>query len=529
MQNYSNEEQNIFEEKRKFLLSLRKNKINFKLFEGRNITKFNNKKTRNIFDENKNITIIDVKSKFNEILLNENTTENGFLNILNELFKYFESFIKYNKDIDINGEIIESSVKEKIYENLILHEYINNEEILLNVLLILSMEIFLYNHFSNLKLYKYKFISEDKYIYLLSLILNSDNEEIIYNAFKFIGLLTKDSKDISEKLFDYKTLEQIINNNQFDNNIEVIKLKIFCISNFELESKFEKDPQLSLKIQNFYISIFNEYILNKEIEKELFQYFIKTIKNLSFCTHEIYIQNLLDSNIISFLINFDKINYSITESLLTIIGNMSIISNEELLSRLHKEVIEYLLNIILKDKINDFLMGLTLWNINNFLESKNLCYDTFFKNNLIAIYKNYILNHEVIEENIFKEICLSYKNLIVCIINSKEYFLFIKHNIITSIIDGFKKIKNINNLEKTGRNIIEALILLFTINDDYISDFNKFTFESKGGNEYIFDKINNIFLGKKNNENNNLSEENNNEENRILKIIDLIKKNLLDN
>ena len=505
-------------------------KINFKLFEGRNISKTKNKKAGNIFDEDKNITISNIKSKFNEILLEANTTEKNFSNILNELLKQFESFIEYNKIIDIKGEIIESSVMEKIYENLILHGYINNEEILLNVLLLFSIELFLCNNFTVLKIYKYKFISEDKYINLYSLILKSSSDEIIYNAYKFIALLAKDSADIFIKLYDYKILEQIINCNKFDNNKEIIKLKLFCISNFALDSKYNEDFKLSLKIQNLYISIFNEFIINKEIENELFLYFVKTIKNLSFCSNEIYLQNLLDSNIIQFLINFDKKNNSITEDLLTIIGNMSIILNEEILSRLHKEVIEYLLNIIIDDKLNVFLIGLTLWCINNFLEGKNLCYEIFFKNELISIYKNYILNHEVLDENIFKEICLSYNNLSVYIIESKQYFLFIKHDLITLIIDGFKKIKEINNLEKTGKNIIEFLILLFTVNDKYISDYNKFTFESQGGNEYIFNKINNIFLEKGDNGiSDNICDENNKDENRLLKIIDLIKKNLLNN
>ena len=72
---------------------------------------------------------------------------------------------------------------------------------------------------------------------------------------------------------------------------------------------------------------------------------------------------------------------------------MSITSNDEILSRLHKEVIQYLLNIIKDEKSDDFLLGLAIWNINNFLESKNLCSDTFFKNDLISIYKNSRFHH----------------------------------------------------------------------------------------------------------------------------------------
>ena len=531
MKSDSFEEQNIFEERRKFLLSLRKNKINRKLFEGRHITKSNNIKTSNIFDENNNLTFDNIKAKFDDILLDINSNEENFLNILDKLLENFSSFIECNKNLEINEEIIKSPVIEKIYENLMIHGYINNQKILLDVLLIFSIELFLYNHFPDLKLllYKSKFISEDKYIYLLFSVLNIDSEEIIYNTYKFISLLAKDSEDIFNKLYEYKILEHIIDNNKFNNNIEVIKLKLLCISNFKLESKYNDDYSLSLKIQNLYIFIFNEYILNKEIEDELFKYFVEVLDILSFCTNEIYLQKLLDSKIISFLINFSEKKNSINRNLLKIIGNMSITSNEEILSSLRKEVIQYLLNVIKDEKSDDFIIGLTIWNINNFLESKTLCYDTFFKNDLLSIYKNYILNHEVMNENTFKEICLSYKYLVIAINESKNYVLLQKTNLITLIIEGFRKIKYISNLEKTGNNIIEVLCLLFTINDEYVADFNKFTFESNGGIEDIFDRIINIFLEQNNKDNDYITEENSNDEIVLLKIIDFIKKKFFNN
>ena len=125
MKSYSFEEQNIFEERRKFLLSLRKNKINRKLFEGRHITKSNNIKTSNIFDENNKLTIDNIKAKFDDILLDINSNEENFLNILDKLLENFSSFIECNKNLEINEEIIKSPVIEKIYENLMIHGYIN--------------------------------------------------------------------------------------------------------------------------------------------------------------------------------------------------------------------------------------------------------------------------------------------------------------------------------------------------------------------------------------------------------------------
>ena len=132
-------------------------------------------------------------------------------------------------------------------------------------------------------------------------------------------------------------------------------------------------------------------------------------------------------------------------------------------------------------------------------------------------------------ENTFKEICLSYKYLVIFINETKNYVLFQKTNLITLIIEGFRKIKYISNLEKTGNNIIEVLCLLFTVNNEYIADFNKFTFESNGGIEYIFDKINYLFLEQNNKNNENITEEYNNDEIGILKIIDFIKKKFFNN
>ena len=134
MKNYSIEDQNIFEERTKFLLSLRKNKINLILFERRKLSEIRNKKALDLFNENKNndinnITIENVKSKLNDILLVQNTSENNFSNLLNEIIDNIYTFSNNHNIENIDEEIIESSVIEKIYNNLTINGYINNEEI----------------------------------------------------------------------------------------------------------------------------------------------------------------------------------------------------------------------------------------------------------------------------------------------------------------------------------------------------------------------------------------------------------------
>ena len=533
MNDYSTEEEKVIEEKRNFILSIRKRKINFKLFEGRNITRFNSKNISNIFDAENNNIIINIKSKFNEIFLEENNNEEKFLIILDDLIENLHCLFKNKKIKYISEEIIESSVIEKIYDCLMINKYINNNEIVSLVLIIFSLIIFLYNKFPHLTIYKNKFLDNEKFIILYSSLLNSNDDEVIYYTYKFIGLLAHDSKDIFTKLFDNKILEQIINNKNFENNIDIITIKLGCISNFNLSSGYKKDIPLSLKIQNLYIFIFNEYILKNNYTNELLEHFVKIIKNLSNVTDDVYLRNLLNSKIISFLIKYDKENNNkLTENILIIIGNMNFTSNEEIISELHKEVIKYLINIISNEKYkyNNYILGLALWNINSFLEIKNLCYETFFKYDLISIYKNYLLENQIINDNTFNEICLSFKNLIIYIIEDKNFFYIKEHNIISLIIEGFKKINNNNDLIKITENIINVLLLLFTINNKDISNSFITIFENLGGIEYIFDKIRELILEKhKNNLKNGINKEKDKKENEILKLIDIIQKNVFGN
>ena len=526
MKEHSIEDQNILIERKNFLLSLRKNKINFKLFERRNLALVNDKKIINIFDENNNIKIADIKSKFNDLLLIEDTNEEKFLNILCDLLNNFSKFIESNKIKNINEEIIESAVIEKIYSILIIKGYINNEEILTIILIIVSIEIFIYNHLSKLKLYKQKYIANEKYINLISSLLKIDNEKIAYHTYKLIALLSTGSKDIFHKLNEYKILEQIIKKNEFVKKLDLIKIKLYCISKFKLE--FEHEKNLSLEIQNLYIGIFKEYILDNNFDNELLVYFVKVIKNLSFCVNDVYLKNLLDSKIISFLLDFDEINKTITKDLLKIIGNMSSTLNEEIYLKLYLEVLQYLIDIILNITNNNSIIGLALWNINNFCVNKNLCFDIFFEQNLILIYKNYILENDIIDENVFNEICLSLHNLLLSINQFEKYYLVREHNLIILIITAFQKIKTFNNIYKTGKNIIELILLLFMIKDKEVSLYNKFCFEINGGNECIFDKIEFLLLEQNKNNQNITLEKNKNNEDELLEYMEALKKIILN-
>ena len=204
MNKYNDEEKNILQEKRNFLLNLRKNKINKKLLEQRNkyfkidIEKKRVNKNISYFNDSlKNSFIINVKFKFNG-LLNKINNEQNFLQCLNELFEFIKN--SFN-DIDLNRiseSLVDSLTIEKIFESLTIKKFIINKEILNLILLIFSCIIFIYNHLQNIDELKYTFISKGNYIDLYSSLFKIQDDEVIYNSLKFIGLLAHDSIKIME-------------------------------------------------------------------------------------------------------------------------------------------------------------------------------------------------------------------------------------------------------------------------------------------------------------------------------------------
>ena len=118
--------------------------------------------------------------------------------------------------------------------------------------------------------------------------------------------------------------------------------------------------------------------------------------------------------------------------------------------------------------------------------------------------------------------------MIIYIIEDKNYIYFKEHNIISLIIENFKKINNNNDIIKIAENTINVLLLLFSINYKDISNSFITIFENLGGIEYIFDTIREIILEKhKNNLHNEINKEKDKKENELLKLIDIIQKKIL--
>ena len=527
MKQYNDIEISIINEKRNFLLSLRKKKLNKNLFEKRSnyVNKNNENQNLNFVEEEKHNTFINnIKFKFNELLLEINKDETNYINILNDIIKFLQS--SFN-DIELNKiekPLIETKVIAKIYNDLTIKKYIKNYEILNLLLIIFSCIIFLYNYCQNSDILKNNFISGNKYILLYLSLLDIENDEVIYNLYKFIGLLSHNSVEIKKILFNAKFLEKIINNNLYDNEKDIIEVKIWCISQFDMNNIYNENIDLCLKLQDFYILVFNNYLLKNIHNNEFLVNYLKIITNLSFCMNEDYIKNLLNSKIIDFFLD-SNINKQLSKkNLLLIIGNMNYISEPKSICQLYILTIQYLINIILDKKNGEDIIGLSLWCINNYTIYKELCLDIYFKKNLLTINKNYIIKNQKISGNIFYEICLGYANLIRCINDDKKYILIKEYNIMSLIIEGFKKVEIFQNI-KIGASVIEIIFALLTFDNEELVNYNRYIFESEGGNEHIFGKINNILLQ----QNNIYNEEKNDAiEYNILEFIKYIKIKLLD-
>ena len=534
MNKYIKEQIENLNEKRSFLLSLRKRKLNKKIIENRSnysninaVKSKNEEKLKNLEKEEKNNSFIKfIKCKFNELCSNKNKEEKIYTNILNEIMEYLSDNFQRIELNKVSESLIESQTLENIFNDLIIKKYINNTEIINLILIIYSCILFIYNHFINSEELKSIFISNQKYINLYLSLFKFEDEEIIYNSYKFLGILSHNSNEIKRKLLDNNILEKIINNNMYNNKIEIIEVKLWCIAQFDIIRNYDEKTNINiyLQIQIFYINIFDNYLNKGNYNIELLKNFLNVLNNLSLLKNEQYINNLLNSKIMNFLLE-ENINKNLPkEKLLTLIGNMNSFENPKISLEIYKLAIQFLINIIFDINTNVEIVNLSLWCINNFTSDKDLCLDIFFGKNLLSLYKNYIIKNEKIDENIFIEICIGYTNLLHKVDKNKIIILIKEYNIMSLIIQGFKKIEKINKIIRLGENVIGIIFILLTICNEELVNYNRFIFDSKGGNEYIFEKINFIILERKNLKDKKLEQRQYN----ILEFINYIKKKLLD-
>ena len=430
------------EERYKTKLSLRKKKLQEKISERRKIEFTNN----NIIDTENKFHLKDFiflnmsfKDLINQMLVDYKEKEK-IKNLLLKMCNVLKERIN-SEGITLIGNIynfnmndfIENNWINNLYQIIIL--YLKDPDIIVIIsrLLCYSSDFFnkdVVNENNNINLLYDKtdhlnrcgyFISSDKYIDLYNKLFDiylkekkEINEEIIYHLVFFIGNLALNEPDNQENLYISRTLNYILDSVDMEKDSNVlIDVKIWCLSKFDLKEKFLIDLDLSLKIQKIYIELFmNQFKfnlfdgINRDMnEDNIFYNFLKLIENSSNCTEVDYVQNLIKSNILEFLM--DNINNKSTKMILSILYIFLNLTNAEtsLLNRLiNIGLIQFFKNIFSDKTLDKEIYNVAIISINNLLNEPQLWNKVLLDGGILKIFCVW-LKDKNIDANFFNEIC----------------------------------------------------------------------------------------------------------------------------
>ena len=430
------------EDRYKTKLSLRKKKLQEKISERRKIEYTNNNiiDTENKFHLKDFIFLnISFKDLINQMLVDYKEKEkikNLLLKMCNVLKERINSvgitLIGNIYNFNMN-DFIENNWINNLYQIIIL--YLKDPDIIVIIsrLLCYSSDFFnkdavnennninlLYDKTDHLNRCGY-FISSDKYIDLYNKLFDiylkekkEINEEIIYHLVFFIGNLALNEPDNQENLYISRTLNYILDSVDMEKDSNVlIDVKIWCLSKFNLKEKFLIDLDLSLKIQKIYIELFmNQFKfnlfdgINRDMnEDNIFYNFLELIVNSTNCTEVDYVQNLIKSNILEFLM--DNINNKSTKMILSILYIFLNLTNAEtsLLNRLiNIGLIQFFKNIFSDKTLDKEIYNVAIISINNLLNEPQLWNKVLLDGGIL---KNFCvwLKDKNIDANFFNEIC----------------------------------------------------------------------------------------------------------------------------
>ena len=430
------------EERYKTKLSLRKKKLQEKISERRKIEYTNN----NIIDTENKFHLKDFiflnmsfKDLINQMLVDykeKAKIKNLLLKMCNVLKERINSegitLIGNIYNFNMN-DFIENNWINNLYQIIIL--YLKDPDIIVIIsrLLCYSSDFFnkdVVNENNNINLLYDKtdhlnrcgyFISSDKYIDLYNKLFDiylkekkEINEEIIYHLVFFIGNLALNEPDNQENLYISRTLNYILDSVDMEKDSNVlIDVKIWCLSKFDLKEKFLIDLDLSLKIQKIYIELFmNQFKfnlfdgINRDMnEDNIFYNFLELIVNSTNCTEVDYVQNLIKSNILEFLM--DNINNKSTKMILSILYIFLNLTNAEtsLLNRLiNIGLIQFFKNIFSDKTLDKEIYNVAIISINNLLNEPQLWNKVLLDGGILKIFCVW-LKDKNIDANFFNEIC----------------------------------------------------------------------------------------------------------------------------
>ena len=525
-QNNSNKDNQLFqinEDRYKMRLTLRKKKLEENLAKSRKIDFFNN------INNNSNNVKINTE-KF--IILNE-----SFTNLISQIAIDYQDEIKLkillekikiilnerckNKNAELIGKRYQFTVDdlyknnwiEKFYELILI--YLKNSEIMELIILILYLSSEFIKYFSendnllidnNSQLNKNGyFISSDKYIDLYNKILDMYNKEkndrIIYFMLFFISNIVEEDKGNQKSLFISGTLNYIINSIDIEKDTSLeIDAKIWCIGKFDLEEKYNINLDLTLKIQNIYVELFLNQEkfnlfdgINKEMdENNIFYNFLKLIDNTSYCTQVAYIETLLKSNILEFLMdNINNENKEIINIILDTYINLTTAETSLLNRLIDIGVLKFLVTIVKDKTLNNDIHNKALVSINNLLMEPQLWNKVLFDNQVLKLFC-ILLQDKNIDKDNFSEICIGLRGILFYLKEDDlkkivdEYFIIQLTTIaMKNILEANKKLDPSHCLF-----YLTLIIKYMSVDYDDIKGNIFFKFQSVGGLELIDQIIN---------------------------------------
>ena len=445
--------------------------------EDRNIEFFNN--INNNFNNNKidleKINLIN--EKFTNLIKQIRMDPENEIKLKNllEKIKYILQERCKNINAKLIGNIYQFTVcdlyKNRWIENFceLIPKYLKNGEIMELIIYILFLSSEFIKYFSgndyllidNKALFEKNqyFISSDKYIDLyneiLDLYIKEKNKKINNLMVFFISNIAEEEKNNQEKLFFSGTLNYIINSIDIENDSsKEIVAKIWCIGKFDLGQKYNINLDLTLKIQNIYVKLFDKYkksnlfdeINDKMDKSSLFYNFLKLIDNTSYCTQVAYFETLLSSNILEFLMKKDNNKNKIMINIILNAYTKLTTAETSLKKRLIDiDVLKFLINLVKDKTLDSDIHNKALISINNLLINPHLWNKVLFYNDsdVLELFCN-LLNDKNIDKNNFSEICYGLKGILIFLEKGCLSEIIEKKNIIKLTTNAMKNILKAN-------------------------------------------------------------------------------------
>lgn len=547
------------EDRYKTKLTLRKKKLQEKLSEKRNID-YSSHGTSNNESKFHIQDFIFLNGSFIDLLTQiplDNKDEEKIKSLLRKIYSIIQERVN-NYNVELVGNIyifnmndfIENNWINNLYELIILYLKVPDIIDLVSRLLYISSSFFkidntninnnnlLYDDEGNLNKNGY-FISSDKYIDIYNKLfdeyIKEKNDSIIFHMILFIANIADGEQVNQENLFLSNTLKYIINTVDIEKDTQkIIDLKIWCIGKFELKDKFPIERDLALKIQKIYIEIFlNQYKfnlfdgLNEYMDENNFFFnFLKLIENSSAYTEVDYIENLLKSNILEFLMDKTIINNENKKMILSILYIFLNLTNAEssLLNRLIKiGIAKFLVNVLSEKTLDKVIYDVCIISINNLLMEPQLWNKVLFDEGVLKTFC-VLLKDKNIYPNLFGEICFGIYNVIPFCNKENIIKIIDEFFVIQLVCEAMRNILlNYDSIQKEYYlyfiNLIYQLIINID-NDTNLSENISVKFGSVNGDEILDQIINRIIELNIS----NYTEEENEDLKKILDQIDIIKK-----